>query len=209
MIVLGLTGSIAMGKSTAAAMFARLGVPVFDADRTVHRLMAPQGAGVAPIEAAFPGVVRSGTIDRAALAARVFGNPAALERLETLLHPLVYEEATAFLRRARRQRRPLVVLDIPLLYETGGDASCDLVAVVSAPARIQAARLAARPGHDRRRLAAIAARQLPDAEKRRRADIVIPTGLGRALTQRVIARLVAALRHAAMESGRTRRLRGP
>ncbi|MCU0837810.1 MAG: dephospho-CoA kinase [Rhodospirillales bacterium] len=208
MIVLGLTGSIAMGKSTAAAMFARLGVPVFDADLTAHRLMAPRGAGVASIEAAFPGVLRGGSIDRAALAARVFGDPAALEQLESLLHPLVYAEAAAFLRRARRQRRPLVVLDIPLLYETGGSALCDLVAVVSAPARLQAARLAARPGHDRRRLAAIAARQLPDAEKRRRADIVIPTGLGRGLTQRVIGSLVDALRRAAMVPMRPGRLRG-
>ena len=136
-IVLGLTGSIGMGKSTAAQALRRLGVPVHDADAVVHGLMARGGAAVAAIEAAFPGVTRDGAVDRTALGAKVFGDPAALRRLEAILHPLVRRSARRFLERARRRRVPVAVLDIPLLYETGGEELCDAVMVVSAPARIQ------------------------------------------------------------------------
>ncbi len=193
MIVLGLTGSIAMGKSTAAAMFRRLGVPVYDADRAVHRLMSSGGLAVPMIEAAFPGVVRNGAVDRAALGARVFGDAAALARLESILHPLVARERQKFLGRARRQRQPLVVLDIPLLFETGGERFCGLVAVVSAPPAVQLARLRRRPGMSLERISAILGRQMPDAEKRRRADIVIPTGRGKDATYAAIRRLVSEL----------------
>lgn len=194
MIALGLTGSIAMGKSTAAVMFRRLGVPVWDADRVVHALFARGGAAVAPVEAAFPGVVRHAAIDRKALGARVFGDLAALTRLERIVHPLVYADQRRFLARARRSRRHLVVLDVPLLFESGGDLSCDAVAVVSAPALVQRQRLRQRPGMDGARIDAVLARQMSDGEKRRRADFVIPTGLGRACSMRAIARIVATLR---------------
>lgn len=193
MIVLGLTGSIAMGKSTAAAMFRRLGVPVYDADRAVHQLMDHGGLAVPMVEAAFPGVVERGAVDRRALGARVFGDAEALGRLERILHPLVARERRKFLGRARRRRQPLVVLDIPLLFETGGERLCDLVAVVSAPASLQLARLRRRPGMNPERIAAILRRQMPDAEKRRRADVVIPTGRGKDATYAAIRRLVTEL----------------
>ena len=193
MIVLGLTGSIAMGKSTAAAMFRRLGVPVYDADRAVHRLMDHGSLAVPMVEAAFPGVVERGAVDRRALGARVFGDAEALGRLERILHPLVAGERRKFLGRARRRRQPLVVLDIPLLFETGGERLCDLVAVVSAPASVQLARLRRRPGMTPERIAAILSRQTPDAEKRRRADFVISTGRGKDATYAAIRRLVTEL----------------
>lgn len=190
MVVLGLTGSIAMGKSTAAAMFRDLGVPVYDADRAVHAVLGPGGAAVAAVGEALPGVVRDGAIDREAVARRVFGDGAALRRLEAIVHPLVQAEKARFLARCSRRRTPLVVLDIPLLFETGGEAGCDAVAVVSAPAFVQVQRLRARAGMDAARIAAVLARQMPDAEKRRRADYVIPSGLGRAFTRRAIAAIV-------------------
>jgi dephospho-CoA kinase len=193
MIVLGLTGSIAMGKSTAATMFRRLGVPVYDADRAVHRLMAKGGLAVPLIAAAFPGVVKDGAVDRRALGARVFGHPDALERLEHILHPLVAGERQKFLRRARWQRRPLVVLDIPLLFETRGEQACDAVVVVSAPPWLQYARLRRRHGMSREQIAAILRRQMPDAEKRRRADFIIPTGLGKGATYTAIRNVVSTL----------------
>lgn len=194
MIILGLTGSIAMGKSTAAAMFRRLGVPVYDADREVHRLLARNGRAVPLIDRAFPGVVVDGAVDRGRLGARVFDDRSALRRLERILHPLVRARRRTFLQSAARQRRPLVVLDIPLLFETGGGRMCDAVAVVSAPRFLQEIRLLRRPGMDRARLAAIARRQMPDAEKRRRADFIIPSGLGRGPTFAAIRRIVLALR---------------
>lgn len=193
MIVLGLTGSIAMGKSTAASMFRRLEVPVWDADQVVHALFARGGAAVAPVEAAFPGVVLNGAVDRGMLAERVFGDLSALVRLEGIVHPLVYADQRRFLARARRARRRLVVLDVPLLFESGGDRLCDRIAVVSAPALVQRQRLRQRPGMDDARIDAILARQMSDAEKRRRADFVIPTGLGRACSMQAIARIVATL----------------
>lgn len=195
MIILGLTGSIGMGKTTAAAMLGRLGVPVHDADATVHALFAPGGRAVAAVAAAFPGVVGAdGAVDRTALGARVFGDGAALKRLEAIVHPLVRAAERDFLARHRRRRTPLVVLDIPLLFETHGEKRCDVVAVVSAPSFLQAARVLARPGMTRQRLDAVLAKQMPDVEKRRRADVVVPTGLGKGPALRVLKRLVARLR---------------
>lgn len=192
MIILGVTGSIGMGKSTLARMVRQCGIPVHDADAAVHRLMAAGGKAVSAIEAAFPGVSRpDGGIDRRALGQRVFGDTPALRRLEAILHPLVRADKAAFLARWRRRRCPLVVLDVPLLYETGGDRQCDAVLVVSAPAFLQRQRVLARPGMTAATFAQIKARQCPDAEKRRRADVVIPSGLGKAVTRR---RLKQALR---------------
>lgn len=192
-VILGLTGSLAMGKSTAARMFRKLGVRVHDADDAVHRLLAPGGAGVEAVTAVFPGARAGDRIDRAALGAIVFRDAAALAALEAVLHPLVREEERRFLRRATRERRRLAVLDIPLLFETGGDARCDRVAVVSAPAFVQRARAMARPGMTEGRFRAVLARQLPDAQKRRLADFVISTGLGYGFTFRRIKRLVRRL----------------
>ena len=194
MIVLGLTGSIGMGKSTVAAMFRRLKVPVFDADAAVHLAQAPGGAALGPIAAAFPGVVTGGVLDRAALGAAVFGDAPALKQLEAIVHPLVAAARARFLRRHRRA--PLVVLDIPLLFEGGGAAGCDLVAVVSAPAAVQRARVLARPGMTEAKLDAILARQVPDADKRARADVVIATGGSLLATRRAVHRLVTTLTRA-------------
>jgi dephospho-CoA kinase len=194
MRIIGLTGSIGMGKSTAANTFRRLRVPVFDADAAVHALQGRGGAAVAPIEAAFPGTTRAGRVDREALRSRVLGDPAALRRLERIVHPLVRRAEEAFLKSCRRRGERLAVLDIPLLLETEGEDRVDLVLVVSAPARVQRARVLGRGGMTPDRLAAILARQLPDAEKRRRADIVVSTGLSRHHAQRHIRRLVRELR---------------
>jgi dephospho-CoA kinase len=195
MFVLGLTGSIAMGKSTASHSFRCFGVPVFDADAEVHRLFAPGGAAVAPGGVAFPGCGDAGGgIDRAALARQVFRDPAALDRLEAIVHPLVRAAERAFLERCAATRRPLAVLDIPLLYETGGERLVDAIAVVSAPAFLQGQRVLRRKGMSADRLAAIRRRQLPDNEKRRRADFVIPTGLDRRQSVRAIARIIDRVR---------------
>ena len=183
-----------MGKSTAAAALRRLGVPVHDADAVVHGLMARGGAAVAAIEAAFPGVTRDGAIDRKALGAKVFGDPSALRRLEAILHPLVRHSARRFLSHARRRRVPIAVLDIPLLYETGGEALCDAVMVVSAPARSQRTRVLGRAGVSEARLQAILAEQVPDAEKRRRADYIVDTGLSRRHALRQIEAALKDLR---------------
>ena len=192
MKILCLTGSVGMGKTTAARMLRRLGIPVHDADAEVHRLLGRGGAAVTAVAKAFPGVKTGAAIDRAALGRIVFADQVALRRLEKILHPLVRRAERAFLAKARRQRETLVVLDIPLLFETGGEGRCDGVIVVSAPRAIQHARVLARPGMTKEKLAGIEARQMPDAEKRRRADIVIETGLGRRHSfdhlRRVIAR---------------------
>lgn len=197
MVILGLTGSIGMGKSVTARMFARQGAAVFDADAEVHRLIGPSGAAVAEVDAAFPGCIagrgRNRAIDRAALGCRVFGDAAATARLEAILHPQVRAAESAFLRRAAAHRRRLVVLDIPLLFETGGERRCDAVAVVSAPAFLQAQRVLRRPGMTAARLSAIQARQAPESEKRRCADFVIPTGLGRATALRQVRGIVRML----------------
>ncbi|MGI4879814.1 MAG: dephospho-CoA kinase [Janthinobacterium lividum] len=191
MIVLGLTGSIGMGKSTVAAMFRRLKVPVFDADATVHALQAPGGAAIVPIAAAFPGVVADGVLDRAALGAAVFGDSDRLRTLEAIVHPLVAAARARFM--ARYRTRQLVVLDIPLLYERGGAGQCDLVAVVSAPPDIQRARVLARPGMTPAKFDAILARQVPDAEKQALADVVIPTGGSKIATWRAVKAIVAGV----------------
>jgi len=191
-IVLGLTGSIGMGKSTAAAMFRAEGVPVFDADAAVHRLQGPGGRLVGAIEALFPGTTGPKGVDRAALGRIVLGDPVALGRLERLIHPEIARLQKAFLRRHRAHR--LVVLDIPLLFEKGGWRRVDAVAVVSAPAWMQRRRVLARPNMTAGRLAHILALQTPDAEKRRRADFVIGTNRNLAATHAEVRRLVACLR---------------
>jgi dephospho-CoA kinase len=203
-IVLGLTGSIGMGKSTAARMLRRLGLPVHDADAVVHGLLAKGGTAVPPVGAAFPGVERDGAIDRQALGARVFGDATALARLEAILHPLVRRSQTEFLKQQVRQRRPIAVLDIPLLFETGGERFCDRVIVVSAPALVQKARVLSRPGMTADKLAAIRGQQMSDREKRRRADFVVPTGLRKGDTLRRLSRIVRLLRATGSPSRRTR-----
>lgn len=191
MIVLGLTGSIGMGKSATARMFSEAGVPVHDSDEAVHRLYAGQAAPL--IEAAFPGVVVDGVVDRARLAARVLGDAAALKKLEAIVHPLVRKDADAFVARHRAAGAPLVVLDIPLLFETGGRDRVDKVAVVSAPAETQRQRVLARPGMSPEKFEAIVARQVPDVEKRRQADFVIDTSRGFDVTRAEVERIIAAL----------------
>jgi dephospho-CoA kinase len=176
MIVLGLTGSVAMGKSATAEMFADEGVPVFDADAEVHRLY--EGEAVPLIEAAFPGTTVAGRVDRERLAGKVFNDPEALSKLEAIVHPLVHKAEQRFRKKAQEAGARVVVLNIPLLLETGGDKRVDAVVVVSAPADIQRARLLARPGMTEERIDAMLARQMPDSEKRRRADFVIDTSRG-------------------------------
>jgi len=173
MFILGLTGSIGMGKTTTGGFFAARGVPVHDADAVVHALYT--GAAVAPVEAAFPGVAVDGRIDRSRLGARVLGDTAAMARLEAIVHPLVQAAEDSFLQKARKAGAPLVVLDIPLLFETGAEQRCDAVVVVTAPADVQRQRVLARPGMTPERFEAILARQLPDSEKRRRAHVLIET----------------------------------
>jgi dephospho-CoA kinase len=175
MIIIGLTGSIGMGKSTVASMFAEEGAPCFDSDAAVHALYAPGGAAVAPVEAAFPGVTKDGAIDRVALSARVVGDTQAIRALEGIVHPLVKQAQLAFLQAQRDAGARYVVLDIPLLFEGGGDTLVDKVVVVSAPEDVQRARVLARPGMTEEKFEAILARQTPDAEKRARADFVIDT----------------------------------
>jgi dephospho-CoA kinase len=190
MIVLGLTGGIGMGKSTAAAAFRRARIPVFDADAAVHRLQARGGRAVRAIEAAFPGTVRDGAVDRMALRQAVLGKPDALARLEGILHPMVQREERAFVAQGRRRGNRVVVLDIPLLFETGGDARVDRVVVVSAPRSVQMQRVRGRRRMNAADIAAVIARQMPDSEKRRRADVVVHTGLSRHHSLRTLSRLI-------------------
>jgi dephospho-CoA kinase len=199
MVIVGLTGSIGMGKTTAARMLRRMGVPVHDADAQVHRLYGRDREAIAAIAAAFPGSVRDGRVDRAALGAQVIGRPEALRRLEGIVHPRLAAARRRFLAEAARRRVPLVVLDVPLLFETGGERRVDATLVVSAPAAVQRARVLSRPGMTAEKLDGILARQMPDREKRRRADVVVPTGLGRAVTLR---RLRAAVRDLRTARGR-------
>ena len=191
MITLGLTGSIGMGKSTVARMFADEGVPVFDADAAVHRLQGPEGALVDEIEAHFPGTTGPEGVNRGALAERVLGEPEALRRLEALIHPAVARERESFL--AEHASAPLVVLDIPLLFEAGGWDQVDKIVVVSAPAEVQRRRVLARPGMTEEKFEQILARQLPDTEKRARADFVISTGGSKDSTRRAVRRILACL----------------
>ena len=191
MIVLGLTGSIGMGKSTTAKLFAEAGVPVHDSDEAVHRLYS--GAGAPIVEAAFPGTVKEGIVDRSELAKRVVGNPLAIARLEKIVHPLVRADADAFLRHHRAAGAPLAVLDIPLLFETGGTDRVDRIVVVTAPADVQRERVLSRPGMTPERLDAILARQMPDAEKREMADFVIDTGAGLAAARAGVHAIICEL----------------
>jgi len=190
MKIIGLTGGIGMGKSTATATFRRLRVPVFDADAAVHQLQGKGGRAVGPIARAFPGTVEDGRVNREALRRVVLADPAALTRLERIIHPLVRDAERRFLGAARRRGERLVVLDIPLLFETRGAGRCDIVLVVTAPAAVQRWRVLRRPGMTEARFNAILARQTPDAEKRRRADVVVQTGLSRHAAQRAIRQLV-------------------
>ena len=190
MFILGLTGSVGMGKSTTAKFFAEEGVPVHDADAAVHRLY--EGEAVVPVEAAFPGTTANGKVDRDKLAAAVVGNVDALKRLEAIVHPLVRAAEQKFLANAEADGARVALLDIPLLYETGGESRCDAVVVVTAPEHVQRGRVLAR-GTSEERLAGILARQMPDAEKRRRADFVVDTSVGfegaRAQVRDILARV--------------------
>lgn len=200
MRVLGLTGSIGMGKSTAAAMLARMGVAVFGADACVHDLIGPGGGGVDAVARAFPGTRERAGISRAALGRAVFGDDAALARLEAILHPLVRAGEIGFIRRQVLQGRRLCALEIPLLFETHADALCDEVIVLTAPAFIQRARVLARPGMTPARLAAIRARQMSEQEKAARADFCIATSLGRRHTWRALRHIVTWMRRGGSSS---------
>lgn len=194
MKIIGLTGGIGMGKSTAAGFFRRAGIAVFDADATVHALQSPGGAAIAPIGAVFPGTVRDRTLDRAALRSAVLGQPDALKRLERIVHPLVRAAEYRFVQRARRAGARAVVMDIPLLLEIDGIRRIDLVLVVSAPRAVQVHRVGLRRRMDRAQVEAVIARQMPDQEKRRRADVVVTTGLSRFHATMRLRRLLAELR---------------
>ena len=191
MLVIGLTGSIGMGKSTTSQFFREAGIPVHDADAVVHRLYS--GVAVPLIEAAFPGVTADGAVDRARLGAAVLGKPEALQKLETIVHPLVQAAKADFLARCRAAGHQLVVLDVPLLFETGGDMAVDAAVVVSAPAGVQRQRVLARPGMTAEKLEAILARQMPDSDKRRRAHVVIDTSLGLDAARRQVQSVIRAL----------------
>ena len=193
MIVVGLTGSIGMGKSATLAAFADLGVPVWDADAAVHRLYGPGGAGVAPVRALAPDAVGTQGVDRAKLRAAILADPALLKRIEAAIHPLVAVDRDAFLASARADGAALAVCDIPLLFETGADAWLDQVVVVSAPAEIQHARVLGRPGMTAEALEAILARQVPDAEKRARADYIVDTGQSKDYARTQVAAILAGL----------------
>lgn len=194
MIILGLTGGIGMGKSTAATAFRRARIPVFDADAAVHRLQARGGRAVPAIAAAFPRTVRDGAVDRMALREAVLGNRQALTRLEAILHPMVRDEERAFVARARRRGSRAVVLDIPLLLETGGDRRVDRVIVVTAPRAVQMHRIRARRRMTDADIKAVIARQMPDAEKRRRAHVVVRTGLSRHASLKALNRIIREVR---------------
>ncbi|WP_119302496.1 dephospho-CoA kinase [Dongia deserti] len=193
MRVLGLTGSIAMGKSTAAAMLRRMGVPVHDADEVVHNLTRPGGKALPAIKQHFPDLVTEAGLNRPELSKRAFKDPAVLQTLERILHPMVRAEERRFLARERAKGSNLVVLDIPLLFETGGEKRCDAVLVVSAPRAVQLQRVLSRPAMTLAKLKGIEQRQMSDAEKRKRADIVIPTGRGKRATWAALKRAVGKL----------------
>jgi dephospho-CoA kinase len=193
-VVIGLTGSIGMGKSRSADAFRRLGVPVHDADSEVHKLLREDRAAIAEVAQAFPGVVEDGAVDRAALGRRVFADTSALARLERILHPRVQAGALSFVRRARCGRIPMVVLDVPLLFETGGERRCDAVVVVSAPAFVQTARVLQRKGMTRDRLTVILDLQMADRLKQQRARFVVPTGLTRRESLQALARIARLFR---------------
>ena len=195
MILLGLTGSIGMGKSETAKMFMREGIPVYDSDAEVHKLQAPGGPALPKIEATFPGVVVDGVLDRPALGQRVFGKPQELRKLEAIIYPLMGGAQKNFLKRASARGEPVVVLDVPLLFETGGDKYVDASVVVSAPAMVQRQRVLARPGMDEARLKGVLAQQMPDGEKRKRASYIIDSGLGKAFALRQVRAILAELKN--------------
>ncbi len=192
MFILGLTGSIGMGKTATAKMFAEEGVPVQDADAAVHALY--EGKATPLIEAAFPGTTASGKVDRVKLGTMVIGKPDAMAKLEKIVHPLVAQERDGFLADAEKAGADIVVLDIPLLYETGSDINCDAVVVVSAPAEVQRARVLARPGMTEERFAAILAKQMPDADKRARADFIVDTSQGFDAARQQVREILAQVR---------------
>jgi len=192
MITIGLTGSIGMGKSATSAMFARSGVPVFDADRAVHVLYAGRAAPV--IEAAFPGVVQDGKVDRQKLSAQVVGNPPEISKLEKLIHPMVHEERVAFVAAAKSARHSFIVFDIPLLFETGGQKRVDITVVVSTDAQTQRQRVLERPDMSEDKLNAILAKQMPDEEKRRRAHFIVDSSHGFAYAERQVKQILRAIR---------------
>ena len=192
MFVLGLTGSIGMGKSATAAIFREAGIPVHDSDAAVHALY--RGAAAPLVEAAFPGTLRDGEIDRTRLSAYVVNDPVALARLEAIVHPLVRAERAEFVAAARASGADLVVLDIPLLFETGCETEVDAVLLVTAPEAVQKARVAGRPGMTEAKLAAIIAKQMPDADKRRRADIILDTSLGHEEALRQVHEIIDDIR---------------
>ncbi len=184
MIIIGLTGSIGMGKSTASGILRRLGIPVYDSDSSVHKILGVGGAGVTPIGRLFPGIVKEGIVDRDSLGKRVFSDAKALKELEQIVHPLVRRTQDSFLRQCAARRAAVVVLDIPLLFEVGLNIRCDITVVVTAPRFIQEARVLSRPGMTREKFSGIAARQMSDDEKRRRANFVIPSNRGKRETLR-------------------------
>jgi dephospho-CoA kinase len=192
-LIVGLTGSIGMGKTETARLFAEQGIPVYDADAAVHRLYEPGGAAVAALAKEFPDCVTDGRVDRARLSARLAGNKSAFARLESIVHPLVAEEQRHFLADAEADGAEMVVLDIPLLFETGGDARMDAVIVVSAPEQIQRTRVLTREGMTPDKLDHILARQMPDAEKRAKAHFVVETDKGLDHAREQVKRIVAAL----------------
>ena len=193
MKIIGLTGGIGMGKSTAGRAFRRAGIPVFDADAAVHKVQAKNGRAIRPIEAAFPGTIINGAVDRNALRAAVIGKPDAIKILERILHPMVWEEEALFLAAARRARKRAAVLDIPLFFETGRERKVHKIVVVSAPRSVQIHRVKLRGRMSESDIRTIIARQMPDVEKRKRADVVIRTGLSRFSTDRQMRRLIRDL----------------
>lgn len=202
MITVGLTGSIGMGKSTTSALFAEAGVPVYDADAAVHAIYAKGGPAAAPLEAEFPGCTHDGAVDRQKLSAQVLGNSQKLQRLEAIVHPLLAQQRTAFFETASQSGAPWVVLDVPLLFETGGHRGVDAVVVVSAPTGVQRARVLARPDMTLEKLAAILARQWPDAKKRALADFVIDTSVSVEDARRQVGDILTTLADPAWKSTR-------
>lgn len=196
MKIIGLTGSIGMGKSTTAAMFREAGIPVYDADAEVHKAYDVGGAAVEPVGAAFPGVVKDGKVDREELRKRVLGNPEALKVLNGIVHPIVGRVRAAVFEEAEKAGADMVVLDVPLIFETGGEKNMHKVIVVSAPAEMQRARVLAREGMTPERLDAILAQQTPDAEKRARADYVVDTGNGLDAARAQVTKIIEDLRRA-------------
>ncbi len=193
MTVIGLTGSIGMGKSTAAQTLRELGLPIYSADDAVHALLKKNGRAVAPVARLFPHTLKRGAIDRALLGQTVFGQPEALRKLEKIIHPLLRSAERAFLQKARQDKARAAVLEIPLLFETGAEQRCDITLCVTAPRAMQKARVLARPGMTEQRLRDILARQMPDAEKRQKADYVVPTGKGIEATKKHLQKLLGKL----------------